>query len=135
MGFTPQFTTRTESRNGVAKIALSGELDMATAPLLTESLGAWEKDGVSAIVLDLRDLAFVDSQGLRAFLQANNRARENGHRLILIGASRSARQLFELTGTKFLLDEKEAVRVLERFTRGRTPQAQRTEVPNVDAAF
>ena len=36
MGFAPQFTARTESRNGVVSIALSGELDMATVPVLDE---------------------------------------------------------------------------------------------------
>jgi hypothetical protein len=39
------------------------------------------------VLLDLRDLTFVDSTGLRTFLNAQRRAKDNGHRLALIGAS------------------------------------------------
>ena len=40
MGFAPQFSSRIESRNGVASIALSGELDVTTAPILEEHLAS-----------------------------------------------------------------------------------------------
>jgi len=41
MKFAPQFIARIESQNGVARIALSGELDMATVPVLKEHGGGW----------------------------------------------------------------------------------------------
>ena len=47
MGFTPEFTARIESRNGVASIALSGELDIATAPVLEGHLALFEPDAVT----------------------------------------------------------------------------------------
>jgi anti-sigma B factor antagonist len=118
VGFAPQFTARTESRNGVASIALTGELDMATVPVLQEHLAHFEGDGGVAIMLDLRELTFLDCSALRAFLAARDRARTNGHRLILVGAGQPARRLFELTGMEFLLDEQEAVSVLDQFTGG-----------------
>jgi anti-anti-sigma factor len=118
MGFAPQFTARIESRNGVARIALEGDLDMSTVPVLSGHLGRFEADGMAGIMLDLRDLTFVDCSGLRVFLAARERSNANGHRFILVGASPGARRLFELTGTQFLLDEQEAVSLLDRFTRG-----------------
>jgi anti-anti-sigma factor len=127
MGFAPQLTARIESRNGVARIALEGDLDMATVPVLSDHLGHFEADGVAGIMLDLRDLTFVDCSGLRVFLEARERSNANGHRFILVGASPGARRLFELTGTKFLLDEQEAVSLLDRFTRGGDAAVQ-TEV-------
>jgi anti-anti-sigma factor len=78
MGSVPQFEARTEARNGVARVAMAGELDMATVPILTKELALVEQDGVGAIMLDLRDVSFVDSQGLHAFLQAHERAKSNG---------------------------------------------------------
>jgi anti-sigma B factor antagonist len=116
MGFEPQFSTSTETRNGVARIALSGKLDVANVPVLKEPLTRFEDDGVSAIMLDLRDLTFIDSAGLHAFLQARGRARANGHRLIFIRAGANTRRVFELTGTQFLIDDQEAVNVLDQFT-------------------
>jgi anti-anti-sigma factor len=100
----------------VARIAVTGELDMTTVPILPEELTRIEQDSVSAIMLDLRDVSFIDSTGLRAFLQAHGRAKMSGHRLILIGASPSARRLFAVTRTEFLLDEQEPASTLGEFT-------------------
>jgi anti-anti-sigma factor len=119
MGFAPQLIARVESRNGVARIALEGELDIATVPVLEDHL-ARSEDGLVDIMLDLRDLTFVDCSGLHIFLAATERSQANGHRFILVGASPAARRLFELTGTQHLLDEQEAVSLLDRFTQGGT---------------
>jgi anti-sigma B factor antagonist len=116
MGFEPAFTARIESRDGVASIALSGELDIATVPVLEDQLARLEGQGVVDVTLDLRDLTFLDYSALHSFLTARDRARTNGHRLTLVGASPPARRLFELTGKQFLLYEQEAINMLERFT-------------------
>jgi anti-sigma B factor antagonist len=93
----------------VVTIALRGELDMATAPILADNLAPFEGNGVSTIVLDLQDLTFIDSSGLLAFLEARRRAMSNGHRLLLSEPSPVARRLIELTGTQSLLDEQESL--------------------------
>jgi anti-anti-sigma factor len=126
MGFAPPFSARIDLRNGVARIALEGELDMATAPSLSERLARLESDGVVGIMLDLRELTFADLSGLHAFLAARERSKANGHRFILVGASSSTRRLFELTSTEFLLDEQEAVSLLDRFTRSGADQPVRS---------
>ena len=106
-----------ESRNGVARLALNGELDMASAQQLSEWIEWAEHDGAATIMLDLRGLSFIDSSGLRALIQAHDRANSNGHQLLLVAATEAARRLFEMTGTKHLLDEREAVSTLEQFVR------------------
>jgi anti-sigma B factor antagonist len=117
MGFVPSFDVSAESRNGIARIALAGELDAATVPVLDERMAAFEGDGVSAIMLDLRELTFIDSSGLLAFLQARTRAEANGHRLVLVGASPAVRHLFAATRTETLLGDDEVLSVLDQFTR------------------
>ena len=101
----PPFGTRVEVQDRVAVMVLSGDLDLSTAPILREELAQVEASGVRAIMLDLREVTFIDSTGLHEFLQARSRAQDNGHRLLMSGASPAARRLFELTGTRFLLDE------------------------------
>jgi hypothetical protein len=76
---------------------------------------------------------FLDCSALHAFLAARDRAKMNGHRLILVGASSLARRLFELAGTGFLLDEQEAVSVLDRFTGSKERLAAQTVAAYVDA--
>lgn len=116
MGTHQSFTARVESRNGVTIIAMGGELDMASVPTLREHLMQVEGEGV--ILADLRGLSFIDSSGLGALLEANKRSELNGHRFFTVGASTTARRLFRITGTEHLLDDKDAVRFLDRFTRG-----------------
>jgi anti-anti-sigma factor len=110
-------TIRAYSRNGTTIVVLGGELDLATASILQEHLSTLGQDGSSTILLDLRELTFVDSSGLQAFIRARSDAEANGHRVLLIGAEARVRRLFELTNTLDMLDESDAVGALDRFTR------------------
>jgi anti-sigma B factor antagonist len=118
VGSAPAFASQIEWRNDIALVALSGELDLATAPLLEGCLGPLEADGPASIMVDIRDLMFIDSTGLGVLLRARGRAEANGHQLLVVGASPAARRLFELTGTGFLIDQR-AVGVIHRFARNR----------------
>jgi anti-anti-sigma factor len=118
----PGFSARVETRNGVGRVILAGELDMLTVPILEEHLARFEQESVTSLMLDLRDVTFIDSTGLRAFLQAHIRSTTNGHTLVLVGAAPFARQLFELTGTGFLLDDQKALGVLDQFTGTKATQ-------------
>jgi anti-anti-sigma factor len=111
------FSVRSDLRNGVARVVVQGELDLGAVPTLDEQVTSLEQDGVKAIILDLRDLSFIDSTGLRALLAASSRAANDGHRLAIVGASDPARRLFELTGTERILNQPEGLRLLDHFTR------------------
>ena len=113
MGFEV-FTAQVESGRGATKIALSGELDMGTAPILEEHLVRAESVGATTILVDLRELSFMDSTGLHAFLAARDRAEANGRQLLLIGAKAPVRRLFELTGQDLLLDGENVASVFQR---------------------
>jgi anti-sigma B factor antagonist len=106
-------------------LALRGELDLATAPTLEQHLTRVEQDDVGGVLLDLRDLTFADSTGLRTFLNAQRRAKDNGHRLALIGASDQLRKILQVTATEYVVDEREGVRLLARFTQ-RAPGSSRS---------
>ena len=107
MGLQPPFGARSQERDGVVTVALSGNLDMATVRILRGTLAPFEANGVSTIILDLQDLTFIDSTGLHAFLEARNRATSNGQRLLVRGASPRARRLIEIVDLQFLLDDPE----------------------------
>jgi stage II sporulation protein AA (anti-sigma F factor antagonist) len=71
---------------------------VATAPLLDAALGEAEASDARLIVVDITDVPFVDSSGLRALLHAQARSRENGERLRITEGTPQARRLFELAG-------------------------------------
>lgn len=107
MGLQPPFGARSQEKDGVATIALSGDLDMGTVRILRATLAPFEADGVSTIILDLQDLTFIDSTGMHAFLEARNRAMSNGQRLLVRGASPTAQRHIEIVGLQLLLDDPE----------------------------
>jgi stage II sporulation protein AA (anti-sigma F factor antagonist) len=117
MGRPPSLLIQAESRNGIVRFALAGELDMSTVSELTSALDAVDVDRLSAIVLDLRDLKFIDSTGLHALVKAWTFAQSNGHQLLLVGVQHSAKRLFEISGTEFLMDGQDPVGLLDQFTR------------------
>lgn len=117
MGSDLLFDVRVESRNDVARVAVIGELDLATASTLSDELVGAERDDVRVVMLDMRDVTFVDSTGLHVVLQAWNRAQQNGHRLVVVGASRSTRRLCDIVGITFILDDPSATEILDEFAR------------------
>jgi anti-sigma B factor antagonist len=122
MGSAPQLNAIVDTLNGVASIAFTGELDLATVPVLEDHLSPFENDGVAAIMVDLRDVAFTDSTGVHALLEARQRINAGGRRFIMVGARPSVRRVFALTGNESLLNDRDAAGVLDRFTRGRANQ-------------
>src|SRR3954452_18627467 len=82
---------------GTVRIALHGELDLAHAYTFDEELRQVEAARPGCVVLDLRQLTFLDSCGLARLLAARRRARRAGHRLLLVRGSAAVQRLFALT--------------------------------------
>src|SRR4051794_31960495 len=78
-------------------ISLAGELDIATASRIEEALRAAEEAAPALLVLDLRQLSFMDSTGLRTILGADARAREAGRRVVVVQGDENIRRVFEVT--------------------------------------
>jgi anti-sigma B factor antagonist len=85
-----------EYEPGAVRFALRGELDLAHAYTFDEELRTVEATSPSAIVIDLRELTFLDSCGLARLLAARRRARRLGHRLLLVRGSATVQRLFAL---------------------------------------
>jgi anti-anti-sigma factor len=79
-------------------LRLVGELDLSTAPALQATIDRLCADGAREIVLDLHELLFIDSTGLRLIVTSRHRCALQGCDFSLIRAQPSAQHLFELTG-------------------------------------
>jgi anti-anti-sigma factor len=89
----------TAAREGdVHTIRLEGELDVATAGRIEAELERAEASDVRSIVLDLSDLTFMDSTGVRLLLSANARSRADSNRLSIVRGPASVQRVFELSG-------------------------------------
>ncbi len=79
-------------------LALRGEVDMASAPLLDERLAAVVADDRCEVVVDVAEVTFIDAAGLRVLLQAGQRLAVDGRRLTLRAPSPFVRRLLDITG-------------------------------------
>jgi anti-anti-sigma factor len=85
-----------------AEVTAHGEIDIHTCGELEQALLGLVDDGVSKLTLDLADVAFIDSSGLRALVVAHKALEENGGSLVVANPSSMAARLLEVTGLKTL---------------------------------
>ena len=88
-------TVRSEYENGVCIIELIGELDLDGAPRLEEELHTAEASDAVSIVVDLGQLEFIDSTGLRLLVMAADRAAPG--RFSLLRGPKQVHRVFEIT--------------------------------------
>ncbi len=80
-----------------AWVHVAGELDFATAPQLERTLRETQHTA-RLVLLDLRELTFIDSAGVHAIVSASIDARQRGRRLVLLRGSPNVDRLFTLAG-------------------------------------
>ena len=85
-----------------ARVAAVGEIDIHTCAELEETLVRLVDAGVSKITLDLSEVAFIDSSGLRALVVGHKALEERGGSLVVANPSAMAARLLDVTGLKTL---------------------------------
>ena len=75
--------TWSEGGLNAAWVHLTGELDVDTTPQLEETLSHPDSQA-RLVVVDMRELAFMDSSGVHAIVNASARARQRGSRLVIL---------------------------------------------------
>jgi anti-sigma B factor antagonist len=94
----PLTFTTTLTSAGDAWISLTGELDLSATTSLEEEISRLaEHDGVRRVVLDLRELEFMDSTGLRMVALAERRLRAADRELALVRGPDTVQRVFAIT--------------------------------------
>ncbi len=95
---TPDFGMTADVQEARHTIALTGELDMSSAPALQATIEQACAERPKELVLDLRELRFLDSAGLRLILLANETCEAHGCQLRLIRGRANVQRVFEISG-------------------------------------
>lgn len=95
----PQPLDVTEAHEGDDFVlAVSGELDPHTAPILAQHLGEAGEQGSGRVILDLSGVSFVDSSGLRVLIEAQQSLTDSNREFAVRNPSEAVKRLLKITG-------------------------------------
>lgn len=93
-----ELVTSLASEGGTVTVALRGEVDVLTVDQVRVALTEAVEQRPGSIVVELADLAFIDSTGLGALVFGFQRARDTGIAFTLAHPSGAVRQILVLSG-------------------------------------
>lgn len=99
----------TSERDDVAIVTVSGEVDVYTAAQLRSALEDRIAEGQTAIVVDLEDVAFIDSTGLGVLVGRLKTVKKAGGWLSVVCTNERILRLFGITGLDKVLPVHDSV--------------------------
>lgn len=87
-----------------ATLAASGELDLMAAPALRTQLERTWQTGADRVIVDLRDVQFIDSTAIHIILGAHHHAQDAGRGFYIIDGGAQVHMLLSLTGALGILN-------------------------------
>jgi anti-sigma B factor antagonist len=94
----PQLTIKREVVTDRWTLWLTGELDLASTGVLDTTIAELCADGASRILLEMADLVFMDSTGVRSLLVGHELCSVNGCEMLIGSVSPQVARLFEVSG-------------------------------------
>lgn len=88
---------KTTDDDGISIVGLTGELDLGTSPDLHAELIRLIETKPRRIILDMRELAYIDSSGVGTLVDAHRRLKKEGGNVVLVGLQQRVRSVFEIT--------------------------------------
>jgi anti-anti-sigma factor len=98
MGVHGNFSVEASKELRGTVLTVTGELDLASSPALEQELQRAREGGAELVVVDLRELEFMDSTGLNVLVKAHHEAQESGRRFGLVRGTAQVQRLLSLTG-------------------------------------
>lgn len=84
--------------DGRVLASLAGEVDLSTVADVESRFEEILEHGPDLLVLDLREVTFLDSSGLRLMLRLDERQRQAGRQFTVVRGGRRVSRVLELTG-------------------------------------
>ena len=90
-------SNRPRRRDRSEVLPLKGEIDLHVSPSVTASLNAMVEKKPRRLVVDLSDVAYIDSAGLAALIEAMQKVEGYGGKFLLAGLQETVRSIFEIS--------------------------------------
>ena len=93
-----RFRCDVEPERESVRVVPFGELDLDTVGEVEQRLLELQQNGFREVVLDLRNLTFIDSSGVHLVVAADRLARRDGTSFVLIAGPSRVQRVFEIAG-------------------------------------
>jgi anti-sigma B factor antagonist len=117
-GAQPAFEVDDLALKGVAGVAVRGEVELSTAPVLTAAVEARVRDSSGPFVIDLSEVDFLDSCGIHCLMRARALLARDDRALALVCPRENVRRVLQIVGVDTLFaiydSRDELARGLER---------------------
>jgi anti-sigma B factor antagonist len=94
----PGFDVEVTEERAQVLIAVFGELDLVSSPVLDRHLAGAVSRGRPKVVVDVSGVTFLDLRGINSIVAAHTAAAEAGSTLVVRGAGEHVRRLVEVCG-------------------------------------
>ena len=99
----PSFDLQVIREGATARIVVAGELDIATVPQLEQTIAEITAERGVDLVVDLRNVTFMDSTGLRLLVQTHGQSDSGDFALSIVRGPGQLDRLFSVTGVADVL--------------------------------
>jgi anti-anti-sigma factor len=96
--YVPPAGENTSPQPPIPILTVSGRLDASTVNILERSLLRALLSGAKVIVIDMGEVTYISSSGLRVLLTARRQARERGGDVVLCALSPNVRDVLDMVG-------------------------------------
>ena len=98
------FKVTGERLGAEARISVEGELDIATLPEFERCVTRMRSQGLERLVIDLRQLSFLDSMSIEMLLRVHGELTATGAELVVVRGPRAVDRIFQVMKLERVLD-------------------------------
>lgn len=98
-----------EKKNGITCLRVEGRLDAGAAPVFEKALISAIKEDSSKLIVNLSELAYISSAGLRALLVGAKEIKSKGGKMILACPNESVKKVFDISGFSSIFDLQDSI--------------------------
>ena len=91
------FKINSEEKENIGVIIVEGEIDMFTSPSLRDKLLPFFEKDVKGIIVDLKNVSFMDSSGIATLVEGLQWSKKEGKAFVLTGLGANVLNALSLT--------------------------------------
>lgn len=85
-------------------VLVEGKMNTASSPELGNYLTDLIEKGFNSILLDLKDVDYISSTGLRVILQTGKKLKTTGGKIVICGLNETLEEVFRMSGFSMMFD-------------------------------